>query len=628
MVIEYRNGRGLTFLSNLLQNFIKGIIMNYIDHSSNLFLKITYAAVGYLITCSTYLSSSDSSFSDSSFSSIIPSKHLIQISPKPPDPALQHLKCLMKDDFQLPFYPEPDLSAITGQLNSYALLESGSFAINPNNDKFMVTSIARDRFTDGAGIFYRYSQGAVIALSNDRGKTWTHTAIENPICLGGHISQQVQLNSLSYAKSGLLYATGDTSDMHVNPPFSSPRSLILFSRSKDNGHTWSTPIVLDSSVPNNIVNNTGFAVQTAVVKADPAHDNLVHLTYSTDFHPSTFYGNIYYVRSEDNGVTWSAPLEIYDMAKDPVWLKEHADHSFSPIGGQNFAPSGPVIVDQDVIVVPITRLYPKIGSTTYTQDPSDSNFDRAVVRSTDNGKTWSKIAGTTPQTIFADAHDPSKPAVFSNIVNDGGGNSPCVFSPYTGRLYLAYQAGNTKLKPNPEVAQFFPYIALNASSDRGETWTHTVKINRTPTHIIAGAQQAFNPNLIYTANGFLVVAYNDFRNWTGGSSFIQTDAWLDIYRETSSPNGGNTGIGLDFVKEVRLTPTSFNGNIGFNSAIQGIGQTIGLGLNKKNEVFATFGITNQDTIPPFIGFRNMTVDINNRINVFIKHVKFALPSNM
>ena len=35
-------------------------------------------------------------------------------------------------------------------------------------------------------------------------------------------------------------------------------------------------------------------------------------------------------------------------------------------------------------------------------------------------------------------------------------------------------------------------------------------------------------------------------------------AWLAVYKETDNPKGGSTGVGLDFVGEIRLTPQSFN----------------------------------------------------------------------
>lgn len=35
------------------------------------------------------------------------------------------------------------------------------------------------------------------------------------------------------------------------------------------------------------------------------------------------------------------------------------------------------------------------------------------------------------------------------------------------------------------------------------------------------------------------------------------DAWLAIYQEVKDPRGGSTGIGLDFVEEIRLSEESY-----------------------------------------------------------------------
>jgi hypothetical protein len=72
----------------------------------------------------------------------------------------------------------------------------------------------------------------------------------------------------------------------------------------------------------------------------------------------------------------------------------------------------------------------------------------------------------------------------------------------------------------------------------------------TPTTIPFQNQQAFQPAIEITQNGSLVVGYYDFRNYTGGSdpnSFLQTDAWLAVYKEVSNPKGGSTRVGLNLL---------------------------------------------------------------------------------
>ena len=134
--------------------------MRYFDFSSDFFLKITYSFFGCLTVYSTYLSSSnsssDTSFSDFPFSSISSSKRLIQISPKT-DPVLAHVHCVMNRRFSPPLLSFPDLSAVSGQFNSY-VVGGGNIAINPKNDNFMVASFSRDRLIDGTNTFFPLSK--------------------------------------------------------------------------------------------------------------------------------------------------------------------------------------------------------------------------------------------------------------------------------------------------------------------------------------------------------------------------------------------------------------------------------------------------------------------------------------
>ena len=104
--------------------------------------------------------------------------------------------------------------------------------------------------------------------------------------------------------------------------------------------------------------------------------------------------------------------------------------------------------------------------------------------------------------------------------------------------------------------------------------------------------------------------------------------WLAIYRETKSPHGGSSGIGLDFVTEVRLIPQSFD------AGISGIGSQSGIAAS-GNTFLTTFPITNQGNLPSVSGPYGMTQDLNNRINVFFEKVllekrqtgMLALPGN-
>ncbi|HXF28912.1 MAG TPA: hypothetical protein VN457_03610, partial [Chlamydiales bacterium] len=70
--------------------------------------------------------------------------------------------------------------------------------------------------------------------------------------------------------------------------------------------------------------------------------------------------------------------------------------------------------------------------------------------------------------------------------------------------------------------------------------------------------QAFAPFIAITKNGHVGILYFDLReNDKSNSDKTKVDAWLAIYKEVKNPNGGSTKIGLDFVKEIRLSEKSY-----------------------------------------------------------------------
>lgn len=607
---------------------------------------------------------------------------VIKISPPVgfPDPVYNNLKGVMDDTFQQPFYPVitgrnspfPDnyLARVVANFNTYT---GGGLRINPLDDQIILTTFAQNRFRDRNGIFFRFGLQGILARSEDGGLSWSYgKPIESILSLGGTISQQIGLGP-QYDKCGTLYATGGFGDMHVNPPRTVPEQGFVFTRSFNDGKTWEAPRIIYSGVPDTVfVNNEGFELTGSGLTIDPANSQHLHFALETIFWPTTFYGSLYYFTSKDGGDTFTTPREIYNMVKDPVWVREHFsasyaaqaiidnDPNYALYGGQALRENNIIVVDQNVLLMPMVRYYPQQGATTYTQSPEDSFTDIAFARSLNNGKTWCKVAGETDQFVFAFSHDPQGASAETSIqIFDGANNLPVVVSPYTERVYTAHMAGNPASDPDPTRQQFFPYIVLSRSLDKGATWSHDVQINVTPNNLSSNhvnnfdRQQALNPNMIMTKDGTLVVGYYDFRNWegqTGEDRFttpLNVDAWLALYRETDDPFGGNTGVGLDFIEEIRVTPQSFNGRITLNTNVpstpppvgfiagsnynSATGGGLGLAVNQRNELLVTFAMNNpynfQDLKPLTIGYEGIRIDLNNRINTFLVKYQFPKPSN-
>src|SRR5207245_10754360 len=64
--------------------------------------------------------------------------------------------------------------------------------------------------------------------------------------------------------------------------------------------------------------------------------------------------------------------------------------------------------------------------------------------------------------------------------------------------------------------------------------------------------QAFIASIAVFNDGLIAISYYDFRNHQSGSSKLETDRWLDIYRYDPASDT------LSFQNEVRLTATSFD----------------------------------------------------------------------
>lgn len=622
----------------------------------------------------------------------------IVVSPNPEtyvDPVYENLEAVMDNFFQPPYYPgaTPYLSKIWYTSKAFT---SGVFVINPVNDKIMHFTLGQNFIYDDTDYFKRMIPSNSFATSRDGGKTWKYgPPIEQIIPLGGSISQLVNASlgpglSYTYTKEGKLYAYGNGYfDLHPNPPHTVPTTGFLFTQSHNEGKTWAPVDILTVSnfnwwFPAGTSYAQGLGPNEFYISPDPSNSDIIHGATSFNVEPFGAFSSVYYMHSKNGGKTFSKPFQVYRLLDDPVFVKKYFDYYvFGPIaemmhtlGGYANASGPPLVVDDNTILIPILRYFVKRGVKTMDfQHLRTFNADIAFVRSEDRGKTWEKVAGATdlfmgdPNNVYDPGFaDPFAKYLINGVRVDGlflegalgrapalQSSSPLV-SPFTGRLYACYAANNPAFGETP--IQFFPRrvvlantsncILLSVSCDKGKTFSHAVQVNRTPTDISMGAQQAFNQNMIMTDDGHLVIAYYDFRNWKGTVGEIApppvdntsadmpplpTDVWLAIYKEVDDPKGGSTGVGLDFVEEIRVTPESFDARLGYQGFksvpyATGTPEAIPLAKNSNNVLHVIYSVTvPSNGSVDFNGYKGMVVNTNSFFELRMKRYQFPKPSN-
>jgi hypothetical protein len=137
----------------------------------------------------------------------------------------------------------------------------------------------------------------------------------------------------------------------------------------------------------------------------------------------------------------------------------------------------------------------------------------AVIRSTDQGVSWSKkpIVVAPLDVTFAGPTDPDTGHAIRS-----GGLPDFTVDPANGNLYAVWE---------DDIPTGVDSIHFSQSTDGGLTWSAPVVINQTPTNIPAGDQQAFTPTVKVAADGTVGVTYYDLRNNTSAPG-LTTDYWF------------------------------------------------------------------------------------------------------
>jgi hypothetical protein len=138
-----------------------------------------------------------------------------------------------------------------------------------------------------------------------------------------------------------------------------------------------------------------------------------------------------------------------------------------------------------------------------------SNFNVALIRSTDHGVTWSApIIVDKLMTIGVKDPNTGAPIRTGDVIPE------IAVDPNSGKLYAVWQDGRFSGFAHDD-------IAFSVSTDDGGTWTAPVRINKT-----LNDAAAFTPSVNTAADGTIAVTYYDFRNATPDPTNLPTDYWI------------------------------------------------------------------------------------------------------
>lgn len=537
----------------------------------------------------------------------------------------------------------------TGTVFTDSAVEAG-IAVNPKDPNYIVSCWQQGRFSNGGG-----SLEIGIAYTSNGGKSWNRTTVPFQYCNGG-LNQRVTNAWLSYSKDGKkLYLAAVLFNTNFIEGVTA-QSGVVITTSVDNGKNWDVPRFVATSF--DVLNETVFIFpldDKTSVTADPNDSRFAYIVWDRLPNPLSGHSDTLISRTLNKGLTFQPPQLVYNPSADPGLV---------PISN-NIANNQQTITNV-VVVLPdnpprdcqnqedfnilssvnrrfsgdllnfMVRIYARPG-TTEDEYLSENNltvfpqqfvlYDIATVRSIDKGANWDIVANVV--TPLPQANVYTGGYTFNNLGQITGGIGSLLRSysaipaytvnPRNGFLYVVFTSN--QLTPNQ-----LPQIALVTSRDGGFTWSEPVLISRTPQN--SPNPQAFSPFVAVTEEGDVGILYFDFRNDNKcNPDQTNTDAWLAIYKEVSNPNGGDTGIGLEFVKEARLSKESY---IAQNAPLTNLGLQLEgdspFLVAQHGKFYASYIKTFDGPFAPAVPIVNegdtvLLLDDNKRSNPFVSIVK-------
>jgi hypothetical protein len=367
----------------------------------------------------------------------------------------------------------------------------------------------------------RYDSSGGYYVSSDGGKSWS----------AGFLPDLVRANPTApgpYESAGdpAVVAGANGYFWYSNIAFdrTDNANAVAVSRSKDNGQTWSTHYVVQTSA----VHGKALFNDKEWIGADPNDPNIAYVTW-TEFQGAS--SAIVISKTTDGGVHWSAPqlvssvftndqgstvvvdasgnvyvtFETFNGSTDAVVFSKSTD------GGASFTSTQIAAVQDIPSPLPNATFrddsFPALALDGQTLHVVWSNWngtdaDVLYMRSTDAGNTWNgpvKLAGGAGDQFFPWIAARSG-KVFASWYNRAAGG---------GDVYS---------------------IAGTSSSDGGSSWTAPVTISSVDSNVQSGNQFSF-PSCLYNFIG-------DYNAITVDSNGVGHALWTDIRKNHFDPSAG------------------------------------------------------------------------------------------
>lgn len=323
--------------------------------------------------------------------------------------------------------------------------------------------------------------GVVVASSVDGARTWSRTTAPLTRCSGGRPADDIAGDArLAYGSDGTLYmvALAATSPRAVGgltletisgflghpagPVPVPPQVDVVFTRSADNGRTWSPPAVIQGA--------GGFNDRPAVA-VDPRDPRRVHAVWARNVGGGG-PREAYHATSGDAGVTWGTPARIPTPGLNPFQLA--------------------------------VRVLPGGSVVAAFIDEAGADSSEMSVRSQDRGATWSSPVriGSTH------AGWPTEADGDFVVANP----SPSLAVDRDGALYAAWH----DVDPTRASTAVRSRVRVARSVDAGRSW-------EAPQVVVDGAWHAYDPTIAADRTGAVAVTWYDTRRDTPETPGWSTD---------------------------------------------------------------------------------------------------------